>query len=178
VAFKVIELRTAYFPDEGTLSSALSGFGLPLPVIRAALESFVCKAAVLSGQGYQQHIARELEDHLASRLRDGEFRTARRARYSPRLNEQADLAIGRSGLERQIFVEIEFRPNVEKDLVKFQIGSNTGRLAAAVLILATDRKAINTGYKTMPEFGKFSQLIRELAPQYPLFLVGISGCHE
>jgi hypothetical protein len=43
------------------------------------------------------------------------------------------LALARSSSEPKIFFEVEFRPNAEKDLVKFQIGKNRGTLGAAVL---------------------------------------------
>lgn len=68
-------------------------------------------------------------------------------------------------------------PNVEKDLVKFQIGWNRELLAAAVLVLPVDREAINPRYTSMPEFGKSARVIGELRPAYPLLLVGISGDH-
>jgi hypothetical protein len=123
-------------------------------------------------------VAHELERQLAARLCRFPGLHSGSARYSPRLNEKADLAIGRNGSDSRVFFEVEFRPNVEKDLVKFQIGANSGALAAAVLILAADRNAINRGYTTMPEFQKFERVIAELAPRYPLVVYGINGQHE
>jgi hypothetical protein len=99
-------------------------------------------------------------------------------KYSPTLNEEADLALGSSYDGLRLFIEIEFRPNVEKDLVKFQIGANTGTLGAAILILALERSNINRGYTTMPEYSKFVKVIEELQPSYPLLMLGFKGIHS
>lgn len=72
-------------------------------------------------------------------------------------------------------METEFRPNVEKDMVKFQIGANAGVLSVAVLILTSDRNSVNAGYTTMPEFAKFERVIDELRPVYPLLVLGFRG---
>ena len=74
--------------------------------------------------------------------------------------------------------EIEFRPNYEKDLVKFQIGANSGILAVGVMILALDRRSLNPGYTSMPEYASALRIIDALQPKYPLLIVGIRGDHE
>ncbi len=99
-------------------------------------------------------------------------------RVSPNLNEKADLAFATDTDVPAVYCEIEFRPNVEKDLIKFQIAHNRGRLAAAVLVVATARGRINPGYTTMPEFAKVTKIVTELSPPYPLLLVGIDGEHR
>lgn len=100
------------------------------------------------------------------------------SRYSPKLNEEADLALGPKYTGPRLFIEIEFRPNVEKDLVKFQIGANTGALGVAILVLTLDRNNINRSYVTMPEYSKFVRLIEELRPSYPLLMLGFKGTHS
>jgi hypothetical protein len=93
------------------------------------------------------------------------------------LNEEADLALGTNYNGPRLFIEIEFRPNVEKDLIKFQIGANTGALTAAILVLALERNNINRSYVTMPEYSKFVRVIDELGPSYPLIMLGFKGAH-
>lgn len=79
---------------------------------------------------------------------------------------------------RSLYFEIEFRPSVEKDLVKFHIGHRANRLSVGVLILALDRGRLNPGYTSMPEYRKFSRVISEFGPQHPLLLLGIDGDHQ
>jgi hypothetical protein len=67
---------------------------------------------------------------------------------------------------------------VEKDLVKFQIGANSGWLSAAILIVTLDLRCVNPGYTTMPEFAKFQRVIDELRPIYPLLMIGFAGAHD
>ena len=178
MTFRITRVDRTAFPDATSLSESFAAFGIPAATLEASFESFVCSAPLEAGRGYQQSIARELEHHLSEELGAPEHRVVRRARYSPHLNEQSDLAIRRDGTDSFVFIEIEFRPNVEKDLIKFQIGKNSGRLAGAVLVLMTDRNSVNPRYTSMPEYRKFVRVIGELRPQYPLLLVGLSGQHE
>lgn len=177
MSYRITKVEVACFPSNEAVGSAVGAFGISVDELRGLIEEFQCTASRRPGVGYQQHIADELERHLTRRLRArGDLQTAT-TRYSPVLGERADLAIaGREG-GRRLYFEIEFRPNVEKDLVKFQIGWNRERLAAAVLVLAVDRQAVNPQYTSMPEFAKFARVIGELRPVYPLLLVGISGDH-
>ena len=177
MAYRIVDVQTACHPAQDTVAAALSTFGLSISAISDAANAFVCQAAQVPGAGYQQFVARELERFLERSLsRDGSLRSLSRA-VSPVLNEKADLVIGHAPDEKGVYFEIEFRPNVEKDLVKFQIAWNRGRLAVAVLILALDRNALNASYTTMPEFGKVHRIVTELRPPYPLILVGIHGEH-
>ena len=129
------------------------------------------------GIGFQRDLGPTIEQCLSAALTTNGLRAANR-RYSPTLNEQADLSFAREFSDPRVFVELEFRPNVEKDLVKFQIGSNAGTLAAAVLIVTSDRNSVNPSYTTMPEFAKFVRIIDALQPAYPLLLLGFRGEHE
>ncbi len=175
MAFQITELQSEHFPDEYAVENGLSQFGLPFEQINGAIEKFTCPMPQTPGQGYQQVLAAELERYLKSALTDGNELRLGSVNYNPRLNERADLALMRSGIKRKIFIEIEFRPNVEKDLIKFEIGHKSELLAVAVLIMAINRKDINPSYITMPEFAKFQRIIKELRPEYPLLLIGISG---
>lgn len=175
MSFETTEVRTTTFPSDEAVETALARLGLSSERIKQVLFGFVCAAPPRDGFGYQQSLARELENYLADILtHDGSLERASDS-YSPRLNERADLALEHPGTGDRVFFEVEFRPNVEKDLVKFQIGHNNGRLGIGILIVAIDRTAINRQYTTMPEYAKFVSVIEELRPAYPLLLCGING---
>jgi len=95
--------------------------------------------------------------------------------YSPTMRENPDVAIGQTDQTKKIFIEIEFRPNVHKDIVKFLIGHKKQVLELGILIVAMNRKAINKGYHTMPEYKKCVQTIRELQSDCPMLVLGIDG---
>jgi len=177
LSYHLDEIRFASFPNEVIVTTALAEAGLPRGMLEAAMHSFVCPTVQVEGVGYQQSIAKHLEEHLRAALTMPPLQQVS-SRVSPALNEKADLVIALGTDRPAIYFEIEFRPNFEKDLVKFQIAHNRGRLSAAVLIVAVTRQRINAAYKTMPEFAKVSRLLAELAPSYPLLLVGISGDHR
>jgi hypothetical protein len=123
--FRVSNLQFEHFPDRQTVERALSEFGLPEEHISAALKAYICNEQRNLNEGYQKTVAHDLQKYLENKLPNEQVVLASTRRYSDRLNEQADLAFSRIGSDRVIFFEIEFRPNVEKDLVKFQIGYNT-----------------------------------------------------
>ena len=158
------------------MDTALAQFGFSIEQLRAALQACCHPGVPRPGIGFQLDLGPSLQKHLSSSLAVDGIRTVS-TRYSSNLNENADLAFGRDYNGPRVFFELEFRPNVEKDLVKFQIGANAGALAAAVLILAADRKCVNPAYTTMPEFAKFARVITELQPTYPLLMLGFRGAH-
>jgi len=177
--FRISEVMTAHFPDSPSVKDALQAHGVAENNILNALHAFECTVdSDNKAEGYQIRIAGELVKHLTTAIVEKEKIIIENPTYCPRLNEKADLALAKSGSQKRIYFEIEFRPNVEKDLVKFQIGYNSSLLGAAVLVLATDRRGINPAYTTMPEFPKFKRLIQELRPVYPLLLCGIGGNAE
>lgn len=171
------ESRFTAFPNDAAVAAAFAETGLPRTALETAVRAFVCPAPPVAEFAYQQSIAVHLEAHLRAALAVPPLQEAS-SRVSPALNEKADLVIARSSDYLSIYFEIEFRPNVEKDLIKFQIAYNHRRLAVAVLIVAVARERINPAYTTMPEFRKVSRLLAELAPPYPLLLVGIGGEHR
>lgn len=171
------EVCFASFPSDPTVTAALAEAGLPRATLEAAVNAFVCPDPKVEGVGYQQSIAKHLEAHLRAALSVPPLQQVS-THISPALNEKADLAVSLAPDRPSIYFEIEFRPNYEKDLIKFQIAHNRGRLAAAVLIVAIKRKRVNAEYTTMPEFAKVGRLLAELAPPYPLLLIGISGDHR
>jgi hypothetical protein len=171
------------FPDLVSVESVFDALGLPLNELRAAFQEYSCGTTMTSGQGYQISLAADLEDHLERTLRRDGLKPSRsrsELTYSTSLNQRADFALVHEVSKRRILFEIEFRPNYEKDLVKFQIGYNSGILAAAVMVMAIDRKTINPRpplYPSMPEYRSAITVLKELRPQYPLVVIGVLGCH-
>lgn len=174
--YRFSEVQTRSWPDQARVDEALGPFGLSIETILGAMGACEHPAAPRNGVGFQLDLGPTIERHLSKSLATNGLSTAS-TRYSRSLNENADLALGFQYDGSRIFFELEFRPNVEKDLVKFQIGANAGSLAVGVLILTLDRNTVNPSYTTMPEFGKFERVISELAPTYPLLMVGFRGVH-
>jgi hypothetical protein len=170
---RIAEVTHRAWPDKERLRAALKPFSLSPGKIAAAISSCVHTRESYHQGGLQQFLASTIERHLDTALTSGTKLSRADDRYSPELNERADFALAYDHSKPRVFFEVEFRPNVEKDLVKFQIGANRGTLAAAVLILAMERGNINVSYTTMPEDHKFERIIQELMPTYPLLLVGI-----
>lgn len=176
--FRISQVAVAAYPDDVTLAGSLAPLGLSTQMIKDAISAFSSTTPRTEGLGYQQVVARELERFLETQLlaRAGLERGS--PLVSPNLNEQADLALGRPGYDRLLLAEIEFRPNFEKDLVKFMIAERSNRLAAGLLIVSLARASLNPRYTTMPEFHKVIRIVRELAPNLSLCVVGIEGAFE
>jgi hypothetical protein len=178
MAFKVKEINNRCWPSEALVDQALGTLGLSIRQVQESLRDFVHSRAADPNRGFQQDLAETLKQHLREYLgRVGTLKVAD-SKYSPKLNEEADLALGANYNGPRLFIEIEFRPNVEKDLMKFQIGANTGALRVAILVLALERNNINRRYPTMPEYSKFVRVIDELRPSYPLIMLGFKGTHS
>ncbi|MEI6815553.1 MAG: hypothetical protein WCL14_02995 [Bacteroidota bacterium] len=177
MAYKITTIEHTCFPTTKNVNDSITEFNITNIEILSIINDFVCNESPQIGRGYQQEIAWHLEDHLKSKICAGFNLVSRFEKYSNKLNEMPDLELVKEGKKERIFFELEFRPNVEKDLIKFQIGFNNGRLALGVLIVALDRDTINPSYTTMPQYNKVKNLIDELKPLYPLLLIGISGAH-
>jgi len=91
------------------------------------------------------------------------------------MREEPDVAAGRMDRPKKIFIEIEFRPNEHKDIVKFLIGYKKQTLELGILIVAINKKVINTDYYTMPEYKKCIQIIEQLQSDCPILVIGFDG---
>jgi hypothetical protein len=76
-----------------------------------------------------------------------------------------------------VFVEIGFRHNYERDLLKFQIGSSEGILAAAILVLSIDPKSIDAAVANVPSYEAVTKVVEVMRPSFPLVLIGLRGSH-
>lgn len=56
--------------------------------------------------------------------------------------------------QSRIGLEIQFRPDFLKDITRFQLGFNSGRIKAIIYLVAIERETINSDYTTMPEYEK------------------------
>lgn len=173
--FKITEAQYRCWPSTAGVDLALRPFVLTVDAISSVLTEFAHTFGPSENGGLQQYLAKALERYLKERLVAGRPIRLASTRYSPALNERADAAFKADEAKGKVFVEIEFRPNVEKDLVKFQIGANSGTLGVAILVLAGKRNDINPAYPTMPEYGKFVRVIEQLRPTYPMLLLGFRG---
>lgn len=180
MAYTIVETKHQAYPDESALSAALSAINLSIQDLLDPFKCYACPLPIAVGQGYQMAVADHLETYLEGALRRDGLRPSRSRydlTYSPHLNQHADLGLVHTSSKRRVLFEIEFRPNYEKDLVKFQIGANSGLLAAGVMVLSLDRKSLNPGYTSMPEYASAIRVLDQLRPTYPLLVIGIRGQH-
>jgi hypothetical protein len=178
--YHITKIRHELFPDAVTSERAFLNLGLSSSDVLRVFERYTCPTALTPGRGYQMDIAHDLEAYLEQELRRDGLRPSRwryELTYSSKLNQHADFGLIHLSSNRRILFEIEFRPNYEKDLIKFQIGYNSGVLAAAVMVVAIDRKSLNPSYTSMPEYDSIVKVLNELKPQYNLLVVGLRGSH-
>ena len=176
-AFVLSEVEATLFPSPRHVSDAFAQLGLVPESFESCVKTFASTRPRSDSRGYQVDLAVDLVEHLGQGIVEMGIPAHTRGaamRYSAVLREKADLVFGDPSGTRG-FVEVEFRPNVEKDLIKFQIGHNAGRLAVAVLLVALDRRQINPSYTTMPEYTKVVRVVTELHIGYPLVVVGVGA---
>lgn len=176
----ISEVRHREFPSANAVSAALAPLGLSLDDVIAAFRGYICPIAPSTGRGYQADLADHIKGYLEQSLaRDG-LRPTRNKQflsYSSALNEHADFGLIHERSNRTVFFEVEFRPNFERDLIKFQIAAREGRLAAAVMVLSIDPKSIDTTFATMPSYEAVTRVVEVLQPSYPLLAIGLRGSH-
>lgn len=177
MAYFITRSEISIYPTPELVNAYLANFGINHVTIKEFIDNFVCPAEIVEGYGYQQSISRELAAALKAEFAQANNLVPTRNFYSENLNEQADAVLKREPHHSKIYFELEFRPNFEKDLVKFQIGANNNNLGLGVLIAALNRNSINPNYTTMPEYSKIKRIVDQLNPLYPLLLIGIEGEH-
>jgi hypothetical protein len=176
----ISEVRHREFPAPNAVAAALSPLGIQLDELIAAFRGYICPLNPTTGRGYETELAEDLKGYLAKALqRDGLRPTSNRLHltYSRSLHDHADFGIVHERTNRTVFVEMGFRHNYERDLLKFQIGASEGTLAAAVLVLSIDPKTIDATFSTMPSYESVTKVIDALKPAYPLVVVGLRGAH-
>jgi hypothetical protein len=176
----ISEVRHREFPSPQAVDAALTPLGLRLDDVISAFRGYICPITPTSGRGYQADLADDIKGYLEKSLpRDGlrATRSKQFLAYSRALNEHADFGLVHDRTNRIVFFEVEFRPNFEKDLVKFQIAAGEGTLAAAVMVLSIDPRSIDATFATMPSYDAVTRVIDALKPSYPLVAIGLRGSH-
>jgi hypothetical protein len=180
MAYCIIEVRHKEFPNAGAVSSALATLGLTFEELLSAFKTYICPLSPVAGTGYGPGLAEDIKEYLEKMLpRDGLLpsRKSPSLSYSEASNDFADFALIHERSNKAVFFEIAFRHNVERDLHKFQMGAVGGTLAAAVLVLPVDPKAIDSAFATMPSYDSVVRMLEASQPDYPLVLVGLRGSH-
>lgn len=172
--FRIRAVEPRCYPDSSVAEAGAARLGLKIGQLAGWLEAFSSEAPVRQGVGYQQVLAAEIERHFESSLSAAGLQRASKS-VSPVLRERADFSASPDGRPPVLLGEIEFRPNFEKDLVKFSIAARRGILALGVLVVAQRRDEINPSYSSMPQFDKVVRVIEEFAPPFPLCVLGLSG---
>jgi hypothetical protein len=180
MAYCISEVRHREFPSASAFGAALAPIGLSLEELVDAFRGYICPLSQTTGKGYESDLAEDLKGYLAKALqREGLRPTSNRSNlsYSRSLTDHADFGLVHERTNRVLFVEMGFRPNYERDLLKFQIGASEGTLAAAVLVLSIDPKSIDATVATLPTYDAVTRVVEALNPSYPLLLVGLRGSH-
>jgi len=174
----ISEVRHREFPNADAVQASINPLGLTLDGLIDAFRGYVCPISPNAGRGFQTELAEDLKGYLERMLKRDSLRPTRNRRflsYSRALNEHADFGLIHETSNRVIFFEVEFRPNYEKNLIKFQIGASEGILAAAVMVLPIDPKAIDATFATMPSYDAVTKVTEALRPSYPLVVIGLRG---
>jgi hypothetical protein len=180
MAYCISEVRHREFPDAKVVGAALSALGITLDEVIAAFRGYICPLSPTSGKGYESDLAEDIKGYLARALqRDGLRPTSNRSHlnYSRSLPDHADFGLVHERSNRVLFVEIGFRPAYERDLLKFQIGSSEGILAAAILVLSIDPKSIDASVATLPSYDAVAKVVEVMRPTFPLIVIGLRGSH-
>ena len=94
--------------------------------------------------------------------------------YAPMIVLKSDVGVQSKTNGKRVYIEIEFRPNEFKDIVKFQIGYKH-QLELGILVVTKNRENINRRYTTMPDYKKCKNIIVALEPECPILLIGLDG---
>lgn len=176
----ISEVRHKEYPDSSAVASALSRIGLTLDELLGAFRAYICPIAPSSGRGYATDLADDLTGYLERLLpRDGLRGTRNRQQlmYSRALHQHADFGLIHDQSHQTVYFEMAFRPDFERDLLKFQIGASEGSLAAGVLVLSIDPRSLDATATTMSSYETVSRVLEVLRPGYPLVLIGLRGSH-
>lgn len=179
MAYCIIEVRHKEFPSADAVSSALAPLGLSRDELLAAFKTYICPLTQ-SAEGYGAGLAENLKEYLEQTLQRDGLRASRNEAslaYSPSLREHADFGLIHEQTNKGIFFEIAFRHRYERDLLKFQIGYNEGKLAAAVMVLAVEPKTIEATFATIPPYDAVIRMVDAIRPTYPLVVIGLRGSH-
>jgi len=131
--------------------------------------------SVYSGKGLQYELSKKIENIILKTFKSKSTIQKQNKKYDIKnLNYRYDIYMKYINIE--YYFEIEFRPNVEKDLIKFQMIYNTIHDKSkfiAVLIVANNKNDINPNYKSMTEYENTIKKINLINPDYNLIVINI-----
>jgi hypothetical protein len=172
--FKISNIQNYLSPSNLNINAILNIYGTSVTALESVLKNtlFIYQN---STEGFQKELAEQIKNVLEKHFQGvgGQLYSGRL--YSSALGEKPDVAIGLKDHPKKIFIEIEFRPNEHKDILKFLIGHKRQNLELGILIVAINRDTINKGYYTMPEYEKCVQIIKELQDDCPIWIIGFDG---
>ena len=170
--FKISNVEHYISPHELKVDEILNTYGTSLDDMKKAIMDAIFTRR--NNIPVTKDLAEQLEDLLKIHFLTGGSYLYMDG-YSPTMRETPDVEVGQEGCKERVFIEIEFRPNVHKDIVKFLIGYKKRTLELGILIVAMNREVINKNYSTMPEYKKCVQTIEELQADCPILVMGIEG---
>jgi hypothetical protein len=177
MSFCITEVRHKAFPDAATVSNALASVGISLGELVGTFKGYVCSLTPNS-RGFHSELADQLKSLFEQAWRREGLRPTRQRHdlaYSHVLNHHADFGLVHEATNRRVLCEVEFGPNLEKDLINFQIGANEGLLATGVLLVPIDRATAGTALIGIADYEAVIKVVGVLRPTYPLLVVGLRG---
>jgi hypothetical protein len=176
--FKISNVEHYTSSRELNVDEILKTYGTSLANIKKTMTDAVFVYRNLT-EGFQKELAKQLKTAIEKHFQEVREQLYYGGRYSPTMRETPDVAVGLKEHSKKIFIEIEFHPSEYKDIVKFLIGYKMQTLELAILIVPIDRKTITKyspgRYGTMTEFRKCVQIVKELQPDCPIWIMGFEG---
>ncbi len=171
MTFKVTDIETYASPRNLNVDSILEHYLTTCEEIENALKECTFQHNN-TNQGFQMELHEQLQDFFGKFFSKKGLSTYSMG-YAPMIDLESDIGVQNTSGKR-VYIEIEFRPNAFKDIVKFQIGYKH-KLELGILVVAKNRKKINRKYTTMPDYKKCKNIIVALEPECPILLVGLDG---
>ena len=172
MAFKVIDVETYTSPLNLNVDNILKHYLTTLQEIENVLME--CTFSYNNtDKGFQIELYEQLQNFF-QRFFSEKGLTAYSMGYAPTIDLESDIAVQSKTSDRRIYIEVEFRPNEFKDIVKFQIG-HKHKLELGMLVVAKNRENINPRYTTMPDYKKCKNIIVALEPECPILLICLDG---
>ena len=171
--FKIVDIETHVSPGNLNVDDTLAHYFTTCEEIKNALKECTFQHKNIE-RGFQIELHEQLEDFFTNFFSAKGLSTYITG-YARTIRLESDVAIQSKTSGKSLYIEIEFRPNVYKDIVKFLIGHKRQILELGILIVAINRKIIKEGYTTMPQYKKCIQIVEELQSDCPILVLGIDG---
>lgn len=172
MAFKIIDVEMYASPRNLNVDNILEHYLTTCEEIKNALKECTFRHNNTE-KGFQIELHEQLQDFFCQFFSTKGL-SAYSMGYALMIALESDVGVQSKTNGKRVYIEIEFRPNEFKDIVKFQIGYKH-KLELGILVVAKNRKNINRKYTTMPDYKKCKNIIVALEPECPILLVGLDG---